>query len=690
MSTTVDRPGPVATSAGSYAPGPDGTPVLLLPESPRRFGPVSRRLLARLLAVLAVVQVVGAVLVFAVDSPTARAAGLSMVFPGGGLLYDASPLAFLAVQVAMVVALVLWWGVSTHFAIPLVWALGVVAAALLADGPRVFVADGTHWGWAVPVVYALAAFVSGWMVWRVERRFRAKRAKISELNEYLRVATFPERVDGPREPDDMDAELLRWCYDFAFQPDDGLDGLDWGEQFHGGTQLRYQLNSISWAMSLYAANFLPNAPDHVTTALGKVIDKHTDLRVWRYWRTLNLLGNFDPDPDPIRRDNIMFSAFLGDVINTFEAATGSTRYDEPGSLTFVWTDGRTFAYDHHSLVEAVRDNYGRSKLGFFPCEPGWSFTVCNVMGAQSLRGHDALHGTSQWADLRDRWQRALDEEYLTPDGTYAHIRSNHVGLSWDTGEVPGGHYFANGTHRFVDILPDHARRARALELRGIVPKMAGMATMVRDGHLDLALPEEPERHHTSSSAVPSWLKVIGAARMAGQRALVDAAIEASARQCATGERWPAKPVKVTGSGHGSYMLVRWSFPLDLAELNLRGYVPPAGPVLDGFDHDRFLVTLARGSGDDRLDLWFRPIDDTVDADVGSGADIALVEFGFRQLEAGTTYRIHGTVGGAGAGDETGPDHAVDLDVTADDSGRVRVVVPMALTGEVRLVVERRP
>jgi hypothetical protein len=52
--------------------------------------------------------------------------------------------------------------------------------------------------------------------------------------------------------------------------------------------------------------------------LAKVVHKHTDLRVWGYWRTLNLLGNFDTNPDPICRDNIMFSAFLGDVVNSFE------------------------------------------------------------------------------------------------------------------------------------------------------------------------------------------------------------------------------------------------------------------------------------------------------------------------------------------------------------------------------------
>jgi hypothetical protein len=51
----------------------------------------------------------------------------------------------------------------------------------------------------------------------------------------------------------------------------------------------------------------------------------------------------------------MFSGFLGDVLDTFEAATGSDHYDRPGALTFVWKDGRTFAHDHHSI--AVRQRH---------------------------------------------------------------------------------------------------------------------------------------------------------------------------------------------------------------------------------------------------------------------------------------------------------------------------------------------
>jgi hypothetical protein len=70
---------------------------------------------------------------------------------------------------------------------------------------------------------------------------------------------------------------------------------------------------------------------------------------------------------PIRsivRDNIMLSAYVAEQINLYEAATGSDRFDQPGALTFVWKDGRTFAYDHHSIAEAVRRNFEANPLGF--------------------------------------------------------------------------------------------------------------------------------------------------------------------------------------------------------------------------------------------------------------------------------------------------------------------------------------
>ncbi|MFM2077892.1 MAG: hypothetical protein RJA49_1782, partial [Actinomycetota bacterium] len=275
------------------APTAAATPFLL-PERPPRLGPISRRLLLRLGAALALVEALGAWLTFAVAGDRARAAGLSLVFPGGGLLFAALPGLFALTLALLVVALVVWWGASAHFAIPTVWAVSVVAGAALVHGPKLFVHDTTTWPWAVAVAYLLAIGCVVVAVARFERRYRAKLAKVPELNEYLRTAQAPSPLELHRAADEMDVELLRWCYAIALQPDDGLVGLDWGEQMHSGTQARYQLNALCWALSVYAVNFVPNAPAQVTAALTKLVEKHTDLRVWGYWRALNLLGNFDP------------------------------------------------------------------------------------------------------------------------------------------------------------------------------------------------------------------------------------------------------------------------------------------------------------------------------------------------------------------------------------------------------------
>ena len=62
--------------------------------------------------------------------------------------------------------------------------------------------------------------------------------------------------------------------------------------------------------------------------------------------------------------------------------------------------------------------------------------------------------------------------------------------------------------------------------------------MVKDGRLELELPPELERHRAASSALGKWNGVIGGARMLGDATLYTAALDASARQCATGKRWP--------------------------------------------------------------------------------------------------------------------------------------------------------
>ena len=588
MSTVLDAP--VAANG-----------VPLLSTEPKRLGPVSRRLVVRFVSVLAIVELSGLLLALLSGNGRARATGLSLMLPGGGLLYEAMPIAFIIAVLVMVLAVVLWWGASASWGVPLWWVVTIVVSLVMFNGPRPFADRGTTWGWAVPVVIVATITLIGSAVVRFERTFRRKRAAVTELNEYLASASMPTPVTTFTEPNELDVELLRWVYSMALQPLDEFDGFDWGEQYHGPTCVRYQLNFLGWALALFAANYVPNAPDTAERAMANLIEKHTDLRVWHYWRSMNMIGNFDRNPDPIVRDNIMLSAYIADQINLYEAATGSTRFDEPGSLTFVWKDGRTFPYDHGSIAEAVARNFESNALGLFPCEPGWVFTFCNVMGAQALKGHDTMHGTGLWPRVEPHWRAGVVGEMLTPDGHFPHIRSKLIGLSFDTGEVPGGEYYAAGTNRLADVAPDLARRGALLNLRGVPERIGALRAKIVDGELDHDVAPRAERSTRYRTAVLDWTVLMGTARAVGEPDVADAARARMERSCATSKRWPERPLAGGAQTVGVHMMARWAAPLNTSSLALRGYEPPRGPVLVEPPPD-VLVVVARSTDGSSLDM----------------------------------------------------------------------------------------
>ena len=74
---------------------------LLLPLNPAQYGPITRGLLIRTGLLLMAIHGVGLALTFGAGDAALRAAGLSMLLPGGGFLYAASPLLFLLTLVGM-------------------------------------------------------------------------------------------------------------------------------------------------------------------------------------------------------------------------------------------------------------------------------------------------------------------------------------------------------------------------------------------------------------------------------------------------------------------------------------------------------------------------------------------------------------------------------------------------------------
>jgi hypothetical protein len=620
--------------AESIIAAEDKSPLdsLLLPENPPQFGPVTRRLLIRTGLILLGIFGLGLTLTLGLDDPVWRAAGLSLIFPGGGFLYAAWPLLFLLTILAMGLAVLLWWGLSAFFMVPLVWGVSVVGSALLGDGPRLWSDPGTTWDWAIPVLVAASIALVATALIRSAMLHRRKVAAIPEMNDLLRSACEPAPADAPLEPRDLDRELLCWVYELALQPRDQFEGFDWGEQYHGGTCLRYQLAFLGESLAAYAANALPNYQEVIEPALASLIERMTDQRVWKYWQVENFLARGSLDPDPIANDNVMLTGFFQSQISLYEAATGSRRFDEPGCLKFVWKDGRVFSYDHKSLSEAIVDNLERSTLGLYSCEPTWVFTICNTQAAQGLVGYDRIHGTDYWGRVSARFRKGLVEEMMTADGAFRHIRTDVFGFSFNDGDG-SGEYFTSGSHGFEDIAADLARRGRIFGSRGVEEKMAALEDRIEgDGYLDLHFEPTRERATYIASALGQWTGIIGAARSVGNERVAAAAMRSMERDCATGARFPDRPLQAGVQSIAVALWPRWGRPLSLGQLNLRGYVPPEGPVLVHAPWPQVVVTKARSDDGSSLDLVIEPY---------RGHGTEPCEFAFRALVPNASYRLAG-------------------------------------------------
>ena len=637
----------VETAPRSGSPELKFTPagIPLLPENPPRFAPVTRKLMLRSVAILTATVVVSLVLVFIVDTAASTAIGLSLVFPGGGLLYAGSPILFVVMVLVFWGALVLWWGISAVF---FPWIAMAVAAALAAA-----VSGGDTWDWAIPVVYALFAAVLVTVIVKTEMTYRRKRAAIPELNEYLSTAEPPVPVKRVLEPTDDDAAMLKWILDLSLQPVESFDGFDYGEQYHGPTCLRYQLCIMGSALAVANTNLLPNYPSLITRAQENLVEKQTDIRNWKYWRIENILGNLDFNPDPIVRDNIMLSGWLLNQIGEMEAASGSTKFDEPDSLRFVWRDGRVFSYDHHSLAEVVAKNFVSADLGLFPCEPGWVFSVCNTIAAEGMKGYETAHDSDLYRRISPALRAGLFEEMMTPDGAIRHVRSTQFGFTYRDGDNIG-EYFTSGLHGFADFAPDMARRGSALQLRGVPEKMAALKGLIKDGELDIPIPSAPERSTGYMTSMNEWFKVIAGAHAVGEAELADAAWLRMLRECRTGETWPKRPLTGGVQNTALLLMVRWGTPLSGGELVARGFVPPVGPILEDAPYPEILVSKARCEDGTSLDLLVEPHRSE------PGQTHTLT---FLVAEPGKTHRLTG--------------EGLDLELAPDANGRVVVELPVA-------------
>lgn len=616
MTTLADRPMP-----------------LLDVEAPAR-GPNTARVVRRAVGVLAVVELIALVLIVA-GGERVSALGVGIALPGAGLMMGELWWLTPVVVALFVIALLGWLIVGIVLGPPLVWAGAALLAALAADG------RAGDLSVTVPVAVAVIGALS---VISERRRHAAARARGRQFNLELAARQWSApTTTAPVPMNDVELAGLNRLLDLALQPLDQFDGFNTIDQFREAAW-RYQLSSGGWAMSLAHHGRLSAFDGHLAEAQRNFIVKHLAPKVWTFWRYENLVGNLRWDPDPIHRENVMLSGYLLLSLGLYAGVTGDSRFSQPGALTF--DDGRhRYVYDADSIAGQVARQMSESYVCAYPCEPNWTYLVCNVIALTGITAHDNATGTAFGDELRPRFREALEREFVQLDGSLKVVRSKHLGS------------FLPGTSRASDmyvtfllngLYPDIAARQWAIfKDRDVRIDDEGFARLAVT-QLDQIDPGTYERNPAFAYAT-----LAAAAREMNDPEIADAALRTLARD------WPAKEPGKRG-GPSNFVLNT----AGIGRLNVPGGLHAAvnglaryrGPRLGHAPREAVVVRAAHPTGSDV----------TFVLDVPAGRRETEADLVLDRLRPGAAYRL------------------LEQTVTGDGNGRAHLRV--RLTGPTTLVL----
>ena len=233
------------------------------------------------------------------------------------------------------------------------------------------------------------------------------------------------------ELDSLQTGALRRMFNLAGQlPDDwsGMLGPTTMQEDFGA--LRFQLAYMSYALALTHVHRLPAAPGFFKKPFEQLIEKMLSPDVWAYWHYVSTgngpinrgQGELPAEWDPVRKDNIMYSAYIQSMALLYHYLFRDDRYAQEGSLTFAvqamfWGDGSLrFPYDERSLTEHLY--WGMVERGFLgiACEPNCVFQICNQPAIFGFKLYDLVYGTSRADEVIQGYEKAWEDFGIVTEG----------------------------------------------------------------------------------------------------------------------------------------------------------------------------------------------------------------------------------------------------------------------------------
>lgn len=605
LATRIELP-PAETSMGG-APIVDRIPAI--PDITRMHGPITRSILTRFYAMQAAWFIAGMLPVILGMSAQWKAFGLGLVLPGGGFFFAgglAGALFGVLSVAAFAVIMFIWWARGVVLGPPAVLAgTALLSAAWIEGSPGLAIME-----YAVPV--AFLGIHAGLALGR-RRKFAAARARAADHNAAI-AKTEPVLRSAPIEasPEMPDGQIgeYRRMLDLALQPVDSWKGFAFNDTWQDGA-LRYQICTMSWNLAFGQYTQLPAFHGYLNTAQENLIRKHIDRKTWNYWYWESLWGNLKVSKNPVAIDNIMLSGFLGVSLGLFETASNTSPFSEPGALTFRWDEDTATEYNHETMLREVVKNFKRYDYGWFPCEPRWIYSMCNLVGRTALSLHDARHGTRMIEEIGPRFDETMRDEMLLPDGRIRVCTSSTFGFT-----VPSlsGLFGETWGIRFLTpYAPEEAERLWAIMKRDFI-------SVKDDGLLDFQLlPLGWDTRKPANFSYDQWpeLNPLTMTLWAAQEMGDEPVIEATRRTINS------------MYGEGVADAVSWTRANTVRDMVNTGLPEKwkTGPLLSEASYPEVVVTRAVSDGD-ALDLVLHPGDGSTEATLG-----------LSRLRPGRRYRV---------------------------------------------------
>ena len=426
------------------------------PAGPITDGPVALRKKRQLAMIYGLLCMTASGLIWITASPSLHHFALGLILPGGGFLpaFLAHPgwdtaMPFLGGILAFVSAVFLWFATGNVILPPTLWFSLAIWSAFVGSRNVLTVNNLT------PIIIVSLVAVFAIFVSRLKRISRKKRAKLTTQIAAQLVKPIAQPAETPTELSDADLARLRLLLDRALQPVGNFDGFERRDQFQTAA-LRYQINFISYALSMTQARYMPAFKGYMHEAQDNLTAKQQDPRIWRYWKLENLWGNLRRSGDPLEKDNIMYSGFVAAQLMyriksmnyPNDAAQVVIRCEESGSIVHQ--------YSLKQIIQTLADQYKSAEFGLLPCEPNWIYPLCNAITSTAIKAYDSLGETTYWDEIAERFRTFLETEFVAPNGQLVPFRSSYTGIA---PPAVGGAVLQAFPCLFMNaVLPENARR----------------------------------------------------------------------------------------------------------------------------------------------------------------------------------------------------------------------------------------